>query len=302
MSEEQTFRREVSVEIAEGDGRTLVSRLVPYNQVATVNDGQGPYREMFLPGAFNKQLSAASRIKAFLNYRHNRDIGNQIGHAAKIEDKEDGLHGELRVLETPAGDTALKLYEAGMLDRLSIEFQPIREKVVDGVVQRITARLLGVALVPEGAYDGAAVLAVREDPEEPDSEPDAPEGEPEEEKAVRAVVKPVPFSDEMVELLERVGIDPVLRAIVDKPWDGAASRYADTDAYCAACLIDDNPSGAEKSQAKCHLPYKEPNGDININAVRNALARVGQVQTTAANKTMARNRLTQILAGYNKGS
>lgn len=170
--ERQIHRREVSVQLAEGDGRTLVSRLVPYNEVAVVDDGQGPYKERFLPGAFNPQMRAASRIKAFLNFRHRQSAPDQIGHAETITDLPDGLHGELRVFKTDAGDMALQAYEAGVLTQLSIEFQSMRHRVVDGVTERLDARLLGVALVPDGAYGGASVLAVREGthPEEPVTE------------------------------------------------------------------------------------------------------------------------------------
>ncbi len=61
-------------------------------------------------------------------------------------------------------------------------------------------------------------------------------------------------------------------AITSKPWDGSASKYADTAAYCSACLIDTNPSGADKVQSMCKLPIKEPNGDINSNALGAASA------------------------------
>lgn len=163
--ETQTLRREVSVHVSESDGRLLISRLVPYNEVAEVDDGQGPYKERFLPGAFNAQLRASHRIKAFLNFRHRQSLSDQVGHAESIFDGTDGLHGELRVHKTPAGDTALELYNAGVLDKLSIEFRSFRERVVDGVVERLDARLLGIAMVPQGAYEGAEVLAVREQPE-----------------------------------------------------------------------------------------------------------------------------------------
>lgn len=162
----EPLHREVAVSLAEGDGRTLVSRLVPYNEVAVVDDGRGPYKERFVPGAFNAQLRAADKIKAFLNYRHRQGIGDQIGHARQIMDRTDGLHGELKVLDTATGETALQLYHAGVLDRLSIEFVSRKHRLVDGVVERLDARLVGIALVPEGAYTGAQVLAVREEPEE----------------------------------------------------------------------------------------------------------------------------------------
>lgn len=43
-------------------------------------------------------------------------------------------------------------------------------------------------------------------------------------------------------------------------WDGAASNYDDTDAYCSACLIDVNAAAGntEKKQTHCMLPVKPP--------------------------------------------
>lgn len=61
-------------------------------------------------------------------------------------------------------------------------------------------------------------------------------------------------------------------AVVDTPWDGSASRYPSTEAYCAACAIDLNESGAKKTQDNCKLPYKEPGGAINKNALGSAAA------------------------------
>jgi Escherichia/Staphylococcus phage prohead protease len=80
-----------------------------------------------------------------------------------------------------------------------------------------------------------------------------------------------------------------------KPWDGSASRWPDAAAYCASCVIDDNPPGAEKSKALCHLPIKEPDGTYNLNAIKNALSRLPQTQTTSS-KATAKARLQRLLA------
>jgi HK97 family phage prohead protease len=196
MSDEQTtLIREVSVDLeAEGDGRTLISRLVPYNEIATVSDGGAPYQEMFLPGAFKAQMRAAHRIKAFLNFRHRQGLEDQIGYAKSVEDREDGLHGQLRVLDGPHGDKALALLEAGVLDKLSVEFQPIKDRIVNGVVQRVSARLVGIGLVPEGSYPSAAVLAVREQTED------------DEEDETGTIELPTPLADEMIARLQRLGV------------------------------------------------------------------------------------------------
>lgn len=80
--------------------------------------------------------------------------------------------------------------------------------------------------------------------------------------------------------------------VVDKPWDGSASRFPDTDAFCASCLIDTNAPGQDKVQANCKLPIKEPNGDINKNALGAAAAalagaRGGLKDVSAADKKKA---------------
>jgi HK97 family phage prohead protease len=197
MSDEQTtLVREVSVDLeAEGDGRTLIARLVPYNEIATVSDGGAPYQEMFLPGAFKSQMRAAHRIKAFLNFRHRQGLEDQIGYAKSIDDREDGLHGHLRVLDGPDGDKALEFLNAGVLDKLSVEFQPLKDRIVNGVVQRVSARLVGVGLVPEGSYPSATVLAVREQTEDDDDEDE-----------VGTIEPPTPLGDEMIARLQRLGV------------------------------------------------------------------------------------------------
>ncbi len=59
--------------------------------------------------------------------------------------------------------------------------------------------------------------------------------------------------------------------VSNKPWSQiSASDYADTDAYCKACLIDLNPPGQDKVQANCKLPVYEPEGALNRNAVHAA--------------------------------
>lgn len=55
-------------------------------------------------------------------------------------------------------------------------------------------------------------------------------------------------------------------AYTSKSWDGSASRWPDAKSYCAACLIKREHSG-ELTKDDCSLPVKEPNGDVNVNAL-----------------------------------
>ncbi len=86
-------------------------------------------------------------------------------------------------------------------------------------------------------------------------------------------------------------------AISDAPWDGAASNYRDTNAYCAACLIDENESG-DKTQDNCKLPVKTPDGAINRNAVHAAAAALaggrGGVKASPASKKAAARKLVRL--------
>ena len=58
----------------------------------------------------------------------------------------------------------------------------------------------------------------------------------------------------------------------DGKWDGSASNYSDTNAYCDACLLDLNPSGQDKVQALCKLPVKTAGGDYSTVAMSSAAA------------------------------
>lgn len=186
MSERQTFTRTVTAELVDGgDGRMLDGRLVPYNTVAQVADPPHfvAYQEMFLPGAFERQLSAPGRDRVLLNFEHDQGITGTLGRAVELRDQEDGLHGSFRVREGDNGDWALTLIREGFLTGLSIEFSA-KFRTVDGIRQRHDAHVDKVALCRFPAYDDAQVLAVRH----------------------RVELRREPFDQELVVRLERRGI------------------------------------------------------------------------------------------------
>ena len=82
----------------------------------------------------------------------------------------------------------------------------------------------------------------------------------------------------------------------EKAWDGSASNYSSTEAFCAACLIDDNPTGQRKIQALCHLPVKDPGGALNVNGVHNAAARINQLKVSPASKKKGARALARAYA------
>jgi len=86
-------------------------------------------------------------------------------------------------------------------------------------------------------------------------------------------------------------------ASTSKPWDGSASRWPDTASFCDSCAYNGNTGDrADWVQAQCKLPFKEPNGDINTNALGAASAalagaRGGLVGMSSADKKKAAKKL-----------
>jgi len=146
---------------AEGDGRTVIGIAVPYDVEQRISPG---LVEVFRKGVFRNVVRAANRVK--LLYQHKTDT--PIGRAVMLEERDGGLYGEFRISKTEAGDEALELIRDGVLSNLSVGFQPLEDKKVNGVVNRMKAHLAEVSLVTFGAYgDAANIVAVRQEIEKP---------------------------------------------------------------------------------------------------------------------------------------
>ncbi len=297
--------RTFAVESQALDGRTLTVRVVPFDEVATVADPPDfrPYQEQFVPGVFERQMNAAHRVRlrtdhASIDASGARKSGvvGVVGRGVSLRESSGGVEAEFRFLNTPEADTALELVKDGGYDGVSAEFAPIRNtRTKDGVMQRVKAHLDSVALAVGPAYSKAEILALREEPVTIDE----------------SMLPPAPdqvLIDRMMSLGIRVPEEMTLmlaRAYTEIAWDGAASRFSTAEAYCAASAIDLNPSGGPKTKSACHLPYKEPTGEINVNGVRAALSRIGQgdpQDATQAERDTAKATLERILNSFNSTS
>ena len=260
---DEIIRREFAAELTpSGDGRTLDLRVVPFNTVARVSDdgGRTVYEEMWMPGAFDRQLSAPNRVDVLVNFEHQQGIAGVVARGTELRDTGDALDMTARMLSVPDADKALELVNEGVVGGVSLEAVPVKsERGADGVVRRYAARLINVALCRAPAFADAAVLAVRESPPDEEPAPDDPPPEPDSPKA-----------SEADEALQRIGYEPLLkRAVVRKPWNGDAARFTDEE-YQRSCLID--RGGDAPVKERCSLPVLEPNGDLNVNALGPAAA------------------------------
>ena len=192
-AERPVLRREFAVDLTVGEGRTVDVRIVPYGERIRHNDGKHGggrwYEEEFLPGVFNHQLNAPFRVHA--NVEHEEGVNGKVGHGIVLREQPDGFHGSFLLLETPAGETARQLIQAGALDGVSVEAEEVRTiRGENGLLRRAKANLLNIAFTRFGAYKGAKVLALREEAE----------------IVLEEALLPIPPNPEMIERCRRLGL------------------------------------------------------------------------------------------------
>jgi HK97 family phage prohead protease len=144
---------------SDGDGRTVVGIVAPFDQVARVSDGGPAYDEMFARGAFARSIAErGDRVKLLSQHQVH---ANPLGRAVLLREDAAGLYGEFVVSRTQAGDEALELIRDGALDAFSIGFRPINQRRDRGITVRTEVAIREASLVTIGAYSEARVLAVR---------------------------------------------------------------------------------------------------------------------------------------------
>lgn len=156
----RTHEHELHIRSADDDPRTVYGTVVPYNQPATVNDGEGPYREQFAPGAFQRSLEQRGKRVA-LYQQHNRQV-LPLARMADWSEEPGGLVGYFRLQDNTEGNAVLDKIRDGIVDSFSVGFRGLKARTSDdGVVTRTEADLLEVSLVAEPAYSGATIAGVR---------------------------------------------------------------------------------------------------------------------------------------------
>ena len=150
----------------EGDGQTVMGRIVPYGEVITFvdpYDGGAVKRERFVPGAFSKQSSPGAWSRVALSFQHDDGFHNTIGYGRQLEDRDDGAYATFRLYKVDA-DKAREMMQTSHKG-LSLEFEPRARRDTldsDGVIIRDAVHVRRVGITGDPAYTGARVLAVRE--------------------------------------------------------------------------------------------------------------------------------------------
>jgi HK97 family phage prohead protease len=148
---------------ADGDGRTLIGRAVPYGQTVDIPGGK---RERFVQGAFSRQIGSNQlhSIKLHASHSGRGDVLSQVGKTVALQEQPDGLHGAWQIYDTPPGDHVLHLVKTGEVTGLSIGFKAVdggTSRGDDGVFERRQVHLDHVALTNDPVYADAQVMGVR---------------------------------------------------------------------------------------------------------------------------------------------
>jgi len=140
--------------------RTIELIVIPYDTETLVPWETRMVREKVRRGAFDGIERRANRIK--VNRDH--DEARTCGRAVTLwPSREEGLVAQVKISRTELGDETLTLADDGVLDA-SAGFLPMTGGLTwhGRSSYEITRAWLGhIAMVPEGAYPDARVLAVR---------------------------------------------------------------------------------------------------------------------------------------------
>jgi phage head maturation protease len=161
--------RAAEVTAFQPEERIIELRAVPYETETMLFPG---LFESFQSRAFAAAGKDPARVTLYAG--HSNAGGSAVGRAMEVIDHTDHVFIRARVSSTAAGDDLLTLAGDGVLGEASIEFQPIPEQMkvsnrqgkggaIETLVRHKRGHLLGVALVPHGAYGkNAPVLSVRD--------------------------------------------------------------------------------------------------------------------------------------------
>src|SRR6478609_8892885 len=166
----------VDLALRDGDaGLTVTGLVVPYGVETPITetrpDGVIRYREMFVPGAFQRAQRVPYRTT--LTYDHDTSVGYRLGYGLGFTDTPEGLVGEFKL----DGSTAAKARDIlGSSHRsFSVGFWSINPRAfterADSLVVRKSVHLDHVAAVAEPAYAGAGVTSIRSAEPDLDDEP-----------------------------------------------------------------------------------------------------------------------------------
>jgi HK97 family phage prohead protease len=143
--------------------RIIEMIVVPYDQEAAVPYAGQMVVETVAPGAFNGIETRGEHVSANRDHDYARTFGKVISYRT---DDPTGLIADVYVSETELGNETLRLAADGVLKASAGMLIRRSDQIFRKGVRRVQRAFLDhVSLVPNPAYKGAGVLAVRQERE-----------------------------------------------------------------------------------------------------------------------------------------
>lgn len=261
---------------ANAEDRVVSGLLLPYGEQGKTNLG----RFSVAPGAVT--IPADPEVVT-LNVQHDRE--EPIGRATELSETAAGIVGTFKIANTPEGDTVLAEIAAGTRSKLSAEVKNVvirAGKAVGGV-------LFGAAVVEEGAFPSAALMAELAHDTEPEEEVEADDAEATDEGTLEAqVLDVVPDPEGNVE--EIIVDDVPEKVIVDviNPADNSVTQTV----FVPENQTQDTPNIGDPNMGAATAPetlqaHKAAPANESLNTVMNQLA--------SAAKTGSRSLFAEIM-------
>jgi hypothetical protein len=147
------------IRAAEG-GRTIVGYAAVFNELSEELFG---FREVILPGAFDRALSEQHDVRALWNHNDDVVLGRTKSGTLKLAVDERGLKVEIDPPETQAAEDVLTSIRRGDVDGMSFAFRTLTDdwRMQDGEMIRelIDLELVDVSPVAYPAYPQTQVSA-----------------------------------------------------------------------------------------------------------------------------------------------
>ena len=188
---------------ANADERVVSGLLLPYGEIGQTNLG----RFSVEPGTVNIPSDPAV---VTLNVDHNRE--EPVGRATELTETAAGIVGTFKIAQTEEGDQLLAEIADGTRAKLSAEVK----NVVIRARKAVSGSLFGAAVVAQGAFPSAALLAEFAEDTDPEEEEENVEDTTLEAEVLEVIPDPEGNVEEIVtdDLPEQVIVD------VPNPVDG----------------------------------------------------------------------------------
>ena len=128
-----------------------------------VSDDLGGFREVIMPGAFDRAIKEEHDVRALWNHNSDMVLGRTKSGTLSLSVDDEGLQIEIDPPDTQAGRDAMTVVERGDVDQMSFAFRTItdnwRTEEKEVIRELVDLELLDISPVAYPAYPQTSISA-----------------------------------------------------------------------------------------------------------------------------------------------